>query len=82
MEETAFSRTDPLNEVQLMLDECFGLFPPSELSLRWRLVNTSLFIRNHNYALNKQSSGSFLTALLDLTSKDRAKFRVAFQKES
>ena len=65
-----------------MLDECFGLFPPSELSLRWRLVNTSLFIRNHNYALNKQSSGSFLTALLDLMSNDRAKSPVAFQKGS
>jgi PadR family transcriptional regulator, regulatory protein PadR len=35
-----------------------------------------------NYAvLNKQPPGSFLTALLDLTSKDRAKFPVAFQKE-
>ena len=34
-----------------------------------------LFIRNHNYAvLNKQSPGSFPTVLLDLTSKDRAKF--------
>jgi hypothetical protein len=42
-----------------------------------------LLISNHNYAaLNKQSPGSFLTALLDLTSKDRAKFPVAFQKES
>jgi hypothetical protein len=42
-----------------------------------------LFISNHNYAvLNKQSPGSFLTALLDLTSKDRAKFPVAFQKEA
>jgi PadR family transcriptional regulator PadR len=30
----------------------------------------------------KQSPGSFLTVLLDLTSKDRAKFPVAFQKET
>ena len=51
---------------------------------RQRFVNTSrLFISNHNYAaLNKQPPGSFLTVLLDLTSKDRAKFPVAFQKES
>jgi hypothetical protein len=42
-----------------------------------------LFISNHNYAaLNKHSPSSFLAALLGLTSKDRAKFPVAFQKES
>ncbi|MGB6687295.1 MAG: hypothetical protein WBE76_05585, partial [Terracidiphilus sp.] len=42
-----------------------------------------LFIRNHNYAVfNQQSPGSFLTDLLDLTPKDRAKSPVAFQKES
>jgi PadR family transcriptional regulator PadR len=36
-----------------------------------------------NYAaLNEQPPGSFLTALLDFTSKDRAKFPVAFQKEA
>ena len=36
-------------------------------------MNTSrLFIKNHNYAvLNQPSPGSFPTALLDLTSKDR-----------
>jgi hypothetical protein len=50
---------------------------------RSRLISPCrLFISNHNYAaFNKQSPGSFLTALLDLTSKDRAKFPVAFQKE-
>src|SRR5690242_12296739 len=45
--------------------------------------DSRLFISNHNYAvLNKQSPGSFLTNLLDLTSKDRAKFPVVFQKKA
>jgi PadR family transcriptional regulator PadR len=41
-----------------------------------RSANTGrLFIGIHNYAVfNKQSPGSFLTTLLDLTSKDGAKF--------
>jgi len=41
-----------------------------------------VFISNHNYTVfNQQSPGSFLTDLLDLTSKDHAKSPVAFQKE-
>ena len=40
-----------------------------------------LFISNHNYAVfNQQSRGSFLTDLLDLTSKDRAKISCCFPK--
>jgi PadR family transcriptional regulator, regulatory protein PadR len=39
------------------------------------LPTSRLFISNHNYAvLNQQSPGNFLTALLDLTSNDRANF--------
>src|SRR5208282_5145987 len=46
------------------------------------LAPCRLFIRNHNSAVfNQQSPGSFLTVLLDLTSKDRAKSPVAFQNE-
>ena len=49
---------------------------------QYLLTLADFSLENHDYdVLNKQSPGSFLTALLDLTSKDRARFPVAFQKE-
>jgi hypothetical protein len=66
-----------------LLNERVGLLATVDSSRRGKSQNTSrLFISNHNYAaLNQQSPGSFLTVLLDLTSKDRAQVPVAFQKE-